>query len=147
VDLLKRMLTYEPNQRISWQAFFKHRLFDQKTLGVQNNNYNPLGSTIQFANQMNNRFEGMRCGAPPPEYDEGNDDVNDLINQKGEGKMESIEIINEEENDVDDSYFEKMIQDEKNGRENDIFQEINSRYNFEREKIEFMRRVSCDVMN
>merc|ERR1711976_1074353 len=141
-DLLRRMLTYDPRRRISWEEFFRHRLFDEKA-SHQQASYNPLGSTIQFAHQMNQRFEGYRCAAPNVDhYIEEEDEINTLIQAKGDGKMQSIEIIEEEENDVDDSYFEKMIQNEKDGRENDIFEDINSRYNFEKQKIELMRIIS-----
>jgi len=144
-DLLKRMLTYNPNQRIGWQQFFKHKLFDEK-LQYNQPTYNPLGSTMHFAQQMNKRFEGYRmANAPAQDYIEEQDDINDLINQKGEGQMESIDIINEEEVVVSDDVFEKLISEEQADHENEQFQDIEARYNFEREKIELMRRVSCDL--
>merc|ERR1712014_60523 len=115
-DLLKRMLTYNPNQRIGWQQFFKHRLFDEK-LSHNEQTYNPLGSTMHFAQQMNKRFEGYRM-AKVPDYVEDQDDINDLINQKGEGKMEGIDVINGEEADVDESVFEQMIQEENSNQAN-----------------------------
>ena len=142
-DILKKMLTYNPNQRISWQAFFKHRLFDDNKRQKEQT-YNPLGSTMAFATKTNNRFEGYRQAEPPQMIQEENDACNEMY-KEGEGDMDGIEIIKEEEEEVSDTVFATIIEEEDSGHNHQQCEEINSRYRFEKEKLEFMRRVSCEL--
>lgn len=142
--LLKGMLTYDPKKRISWEAFFHHPCFEERQ-SYQNNNYNPLGSTMHFANKMNKRFEGYRQNAAPSDYDEENDEVNGMINAKGEGKLDMISTICEEEEDASDELMSNIVQDESQGHDHTGHAECDSRYHFEKEKIELMRRAACSL--
>ena len=66
-DFLQQILESDLRKRMSWETFFKHPIFNIDKSCYETGNYNPLGSTIQCAMDVNHRFEQHKNAAPPQE--------------------------------------------------------------------------------
>merc|ERR1712226_813036 len=67
-DFLQKILESDLRKRMSWETFFTHPIFKIDKSIYTSGNYAPLGSTINGAMQINDRFETYKCaGAPKDE--------------------------------------------------------------------------------
>jgi len=137
-ELLKSMLTMEPSRRLSWNAFFNHKLFNISDSTYKRDNYNPLGSTIDFARKMNNRFEvARRADAPESQYTLI-EDIFTNINIATFALQPQATIVEEKE---PDSTYVKYVEEEE-----PVSDECNNRYHHELRKIDCMRTTAARIM-
>ena len=138
-SVLKRMLTYNPHQRISWSEFFNHPLFNVKE-NTYGDNYAPLGSTVNFRKDLNNRFEKYRTADNTKPYNVMGDIIAALVEKKGEVAFENLDTVIAEENedieevDLGDDMKEKLAA-------------VSQRYFLEKQKIEFIRMTACKLFD
>ena len=135
-DFLQKILEHDLRKRMSWSTFFSHPLFRVDEQVYASGRYAPLGSTMQMSMQINNRFEGYKCAAPPKE---------EILDHDFTGhSLEKTQEITEEF--VDANAMEALLSViSQTNEESHKFDEINGKYNHEKNLVQFMREVAMEL--
>ena len=123
-DLLKRILEEEPKQRISWEEFFKHELFDvhedkiNKQVGWQ------MSVAIVKDNKINDLFMQSKIDAAECEHDDKKCVIENLAEQMLKNNTD-VKLV---EAKLDDSHKQLLATEE-------IMKLNTQRYYYEKQKI------------
>lgn len=141
-DLLKKMLNFGVKQRIDWGDFFDHPMFDEKD---DKGKTNLLGSNVNTMKLIDIQFENIKDEEVPHVFNLTEDLVDNLKNKSKEEIAEEFKTeTNAVEEKPDQEFFKNFAVKFQNDNRNGL-DECDNKYHFERQKIEFIRRTSCEL--